>query len=161
MKDNPNRNKLHLYEYNQYGKYFDISERKELIGEALTEARKLFGLSQSELADLLGIKAGTYSTYEKGTREAPAEIIVRLSILYNIPTDVLLQTTRFRYENFISIEQFNQLDKELDELREFAHEDKELNPEFKAILETMADAFGTMTEQLKEINEKAVPKGQE
>lgn len=161
MKDNPNRNKLHLDEYNQYGKYFDISERKKLIGEALTDARKSFGLSQSDLADLLGIKAGTYSTYEKGTREAPAEIIVRLSILYNIPTDILLQTTRYRYEHLISNEQFKQLDKELKELRELAHEDKELNPEFKAILETMADAFGTMTEQLKEINEKAIPKGQE
>lgn len=161
MSEKNNNKKLNLEEFQQYGNYFDTSERKELIGEMLTETRKMFGLSQNELAGYLGIKSGTYSTYENGTREAPAEIIVRLSILYDIPTDVLLQKTRFRYENFISTEQFEQLDKEIDLLKELAHNDKELNPQLKELVQTMTDYFGTVAEQIKEINEKAIPKGQE
>jgi len=118
--------------------------------------REMAGLTQSELCDLIGIKSGTYSTYENGTRETPAEIIVRLSLLYDVPCDFILQKDRLSKEKFATLEQFNQLDTQLDELREevFNKQD-ELNPEFKSILETMVDAFGNVTEQLKEFNENA------
>lgn len=75
----------------KYGNLFDIPERKELIGETLRVLREASGLTQAEIAKHIGIKPVTYSTYENGTREAPAEIIVRLSILYDVPTDIILQ----------------------------------------------------------------------
>ena len=140
----------------QYANRFDNSTRKEFIGEMLRYLREMAGLTQTGLCALIGIKAGTYSTYENGTRETPAEIIVRLSLLYDIPCDLILQKDRFSKEKFVSAEQFNQLDAQLDELREevFNKQD-ELNPEFKSILETMVDAFGDVAEKLKDFNENA------
>ena len=140
----------------QYANRFDNNTRKEFIGEMLRYFREMAGLTQSELCDLIGIKSGTYSTYENGTRETPAEIIVRLSLLYDVPCDFILQKDRLSKEKFATLEQFNQLDTQLDELREevFNKQD-ELNPEFKSILETRVDAFGNVTEQLKEFNENA------
>ena len=41
---------LNLKEFNAYNNTFDISERKELIAEALVEAREMYGLKQAEVA---------------------------------------------------------------------------------------------------------------
>lgn len=143
-------------EFKLYNNNFDINERKELIAESLRELRVCAGLTQSELAEKLGIKAGTYSTYENGTREAPAEIIVRLSILYGVSTDVILQVARYRKEQPIPTEQLEYFEKEIDELKKelFSKKDK-INPEFKKILETMTSAFENVNEQLKEYNENS------
>ena len=40
------------------------------------------------------MKQGTYSTYENGRTELPIEILVRLSYLYNIPIDAIVQRDR-------------------------------------------------------------------
>lgn len=143
-------------EFGLYNNNFDINERKELIAESLRELRVYAGLTQSELAEKLGIKAGTYSTYENGTREAPAEIIVRLSILYGVSTDIILQVARYRKEQAISTEQLEYFEKEIDELKNelFSKKDK-INPEFKKILETMTSAFENVNEQLKAYNENS------
>ena len=44
-----------------------LEERKEL-GKGLKQARKEKGLSQEELANLIGLKVGTVSKYEQGNR---------------------------------------------------------------------------------------------
>ena len=44
-----------------------LEERKEL-GNRLKQARKEKGLSQEELANLIGLKVGTVSKYEQGDR---------------------------------------------------------------------------------------------
>ena len=44
-----------------------LEERKEL-GKRLKQARKEKGLSQEELANLIGLKVGTISKYEQGDR---------------------------------------------------------------------------------------------
>ena len=44
-----------------------LEERKEL-GNRLKQARKEKGLSQEELANLIGLKVGTVSKYEQGAR---------------------------------------------------------------------------------------------
>lgn len=44
-----------------------LEERKEL-GKRLKQARKEKGLSQEELANLIGLKVGTVSKYEQGDR---------------------------------------------------------------------------------------------
>lgn len=141
-------------EFGLYNNNFDINERKELIAESLRELRVYAGLTQSELADKLGIKAGTYSTYENGTREAPAEIIVRLSILYGVSTDIILQVARYKKEQYVSTEQIENFDSEIEELRkELTNKKDKLNPEVKMMLETMTTAFENVSEQLKAFNE--------
>ena len=141
-------------EFGLYNNNFDINERKELIAESLRELRVYAGLTQSELADKLGIKAGTYSTYENGTRDAPAEIIVRLSILYGVSTDIILQVARYKKEQYVSTEQIENFDSEIEELRkELTNKKDKLNPEVKMMLETMTTAFENVSEQLKAFNE--------
>ena len=141
-------------EFGLYNNNFDINERKELIAESLRELRVYAELTQSELAEKLGIKAGTYSTYENGTREAPAEIIVRLSILYGVSTDIILQVARYKKEQYVSTEQIANFDNEIEELRkELTNKKDKLNPEVKMMLETMTTAFENVSEQLKAFNE--------
>lgn len=141
-------------EFGLYNNNFDINERKEFIAESLRELRVYAGLTQSELAEKLGIKAGTYSTYENGTREAPAEIIVRLSILYGVSTDIILQVARYKKEQYVSTEQIANFDNEIEELRkELTNKKDKLNPEVKMMLETMTTAFENVSEQLKAFNE--------
>lgn len=73
---------------------FTAEDRKQFIAESITQLRKKSGLSQKEVASLLGTTQATYSTYERGRTEPPAEILVRLSYLFKAPVDVILQTDR-------------------------------------------------------------------
>jgi len=73
---------------------FSIEERKTMTAEALKELRKAKKLSQKEVAAQLRIPATTYNTYESGRTEPPIEILVRLSHLYNMPIDLIVQRDR-------------------------------------------------------------------
>ena len=73
------------------------------VGEKLKERRKLLGLSQTELANMLGISFQQIQKYEKGTNRISASRLVDLSnvldvnITYffnEIPTNVLKQSPR-------------------------------------------------------------------
>jgi len=73
---------------------FSIEERKAMTAEALRELRKGKKLSQKEVAAHLKIPATTYNTYESGRTEPPIEILVRLSYLYKMPIDIIVQRDR-------------------------------------------------------------------
>lgn len=73
---------------------FTIEERKAMTAEVLQELRKNMKLSQKEVAGMLNIPATTYNTYESGRTEAPIEILVRLSHLYDLPVDIIVQRDR-------------------------------------------------------------------
>lgn len=146
---------LQIEELKQYGNLFDIPERKKLIGEMLFELRRASGLTQSQIADYIGIKSVTYSTYENGTREAPAEIVVRLSILYGVPTDIILQQNRLCKDNFEAQKQIDVMNNQLDELREIITDrENDINPQFAEMMQAMTDAFSKMGEQFAELNSR-------
>lgn len=73
---------------------FTAEDRKQFIAESITQLRKRSGLSQKEVASLLGVTQATYSTYERGRTEPQAEILVRLSYLFKVPVDIIVQTDR-------------------------------------------------------------------
>ena len=73
---------------------FTIEQRKIMTAEALQELRKARKLSQKEVAAHLNIPATTYNTYESGRTEPPIEILVRLSHLYGMPIDIIVQRDR-------------------------------------------------------------------
>lgn len=75
----------------EYKNLYTSDERKDLIRGSLFALRTQNGYSQKEVAEKLGIKIGTYSTYETGRSEPTAEIIVRLAYLYDVTTDEILQ----------------------------------------------------------------------
>ena len=140
------RIKLHIDELKEYNNLFDIKERKSLIGQSLTAIRLESGKTQAEIAELLGIKAGTYSTYENGTREMPAELIVRCAILYDIPTDLILQTATKYRDIFDTQKQIDAYNEQLDELKELISA-KELNPDVKEMMQAMTKFFENVSDQ--------------
>jgi len=73
---------------------FTIEQRKIMTAQMLQELRKTKKLSQKEVAAYLSIPATTYNTYESGRTEPPIEILVRLSHLYGMPIDIIVQRDR-------------------------------------------------------------------
>ena len=50
-------------------------------------------LSQQQVADYLGMKQPQYSRYERGLRDVPTDILIKLSKLYKTSTDYILGLT--------------------------------------------------------------------
>ena len=50
-------------------------------------------LTQKEIAEYLGIHPNVYRRYEKGVREFPLELIVKLADYYHVSTDYHLGRT--------------------------------------------------------------------
>lgn len=78
----------------KYNGEFTVEERKTMTAKAIQELRKTKKMSQKEVAGVLNIPATTYNTYESGRTEPPIEILVRLSHLYEIPIDIIVQRDR-------------------------------------------------------------------
>lgn len=123
---------------------FTIEQRKIMTAQVLQELRKTKKLSQKEVAARLNIPATTYNTYESGRTEPPIEILVRLSYLYGVPVDFIVQRDR-TYTTAEDVgkqmaafkEQLAEIDQQIVE--------QGINtpgvPEFMAMLNKLADAM--------------------
>ena len=56
----------------------------------LRELRVIAGLNQTEIADLLDMQQNQYSRYERGERELPMHLFVKLSTHYNVSLDYMV-----------------------------------------------------------------------
>lgn len=59
----------------------------------LKDLREDRDLSQQEVADFLGMKQPQYSRYERGTRDLPTDVLIRLAHFYCTSTDYILGLT--------------------------------------------------------------------
>ena len=59
----------------------------------LRDLREDRDLSQTHIADFLGMKQPQYSRYERGLRDIPTDILIRLALFYNTSTDYILGLT--------------------------------------------------------------------
>lgn len=50
-------------------------------------------MTQTELAKILGMSQTGYSKYETGENDIPTEILIKLSKIYNVSIDYLLNQT--------------------------------------------------------------------
>lgn len=136
-----------------YEMNFTEDERKQLIAQALAEYRKAKKLSQKEVAGLLGISQATYSTYERGRTEPPIELLVRLSYLYNVTVDALVQRERLvrnTGEIQMKVEEYR---KQLTEIAEQCDD----SPEGRIASETI-DALQRMLTMTENINAMMISK---
>lgn len=62
------------------------------LGERIRLYRKMANMTQSELAEKLGIKKSTLSGYENGTRKPDVLKLIELSKILGVSGDVLLDT---------------------------------------------------------------------
>ena len=65
--------------YNYYPRLKDLREDKDL--------------SQQQVADFLDMKQPQYSRYERGIRDIPTDILIRLANFYQTTTDYILGLT--------------------------------------------------------------------
>lgn len=132
---------------------FSVEERKQLVAQMIQETRKAKKLTQKEVADAIGVKLPTYSTYETGRSEPPVEILVRLSFLFGVSLDILTQKERLYKDTKDLAEQLNTFKTEIAKAKEELARRGDSNPElalFVAGLENMLSA----TEQISQ-TEKA------
>ena len=59
----------------------------------LKDLREDRDLSQQQVADFLGMKQPQYSRYERGLRDVPTDVLIRLAQLYKTSTDYILGLT--------------------------------------------------------------------
>ena len=59
----------------------------------LRDLREDHDMSQREVAEFLGMKQPQYNRYERGLRDIPTDILIRLAQLYNTTTDYILGLT--------------------------------------------------------------------
>jgi transcriptional regulator with XRE-family HTH domain len=59
----------------------------------LKDLREDCDLSQQQIADYLDMKQPQYSRYERGLRDLPTDVLIRLAKLYKTSTDYILGLT--------------------------------------------------------------------
>ena len=50
-------------------------------------------ITQKQIAEYLSIKQNTYSQYENGIRQIPIDLLIKLSLFYNVSVDYILELT--------------------------------------------------------------------
>ena len=128
----------------EYKGEFTVEERKLMTAEMLRELRKTRKLSQKEVAGKLNIPATTYNTYESGRSEPPIEILVRLSHLYGMPIDMIVQRDRtYRTADDVS-KQIASFQRDLAELDQQFMENGGDNPATQAMLAALHNLANAM-----------------
>ena len=59
----------------------------------IRDLREDHDLSQKDVADYLQMKQPQYSRYERGVRDVPTDVLIRLARLYKTSTDYILGVT--------------------------------------------------------------------
>ena len=62
----------------------------KMFFKRLRELRFRYGLTQNELAEIIGIKRNTYSDWENGKTEPSFENLIKLADLFEVSLDCLL-----------------------------------------------------------------------
>lgn len=132
-----------------YESQFTAEERKHIVSQSLAQLRKASGLSQKEAAAQIGVSQATYSAYERGRNEPPIEALVRLSFLFGVSVDVIVQRDRLYRTMEDAQEKIGDVKQQLKELEEQLAESGTDNPIFKDFL----DAMGNLAEQMERLNE--------
>ena len=73
-----------------YGNLYNNDERKELTARKIAELRKENRLTQKEVSEKIVVTQQSYNSYEKGRTAPTIEILVRLSYLYGVPIDIIV-----------------------------------------------------------------------
>ncbi|HEX3038607.1 MAG TPA: helix-turn-helix transcriptional regulator [Oscillospiraceae bacterium] len=60
----------------------------------IKELREDRDLSQTDIANVLEIKQVVYSRYERGERELPIHLLIKLCRIYNVSADYILELNK-------------------------------------------------------------------
>lgn len=121
----------------RYNNLFTVEERKKIIAQVMTQLRKSKGLSQKEVAAKIEVSQATYSAYERGRNEPPAENLVRLAYVFDCPVDFLVQKDRLYRDASDMVQMVQQYQNEMEQLKTAMGENGGENETTKAMLEVM------------------------
>lgn len=62
----------------------------KIFEQRLQEQRKLYGYTQRQMAEMLGIAQPSYIRYENGSSEPSQETLVKIADIFDISVDYLL-----------------------------------------------------------------------
>ena len=62
----------------------------KIFQQRLQEQRKLYGYTQRQMSEFLGIAQPSYIRYENGTSEPTLENLVKIADIFDVSTDYLL-----------------------------------------------------------------------
>lgn len=133
-------------EFKPYERQFTNQDRKIMLATSLKNFRHARGYSQKEVADLLDIKLTTYSGYERGANEPNIETLVRLSFLFGVSVDTLLQRNNMGTKPTVE-GNINDYKAQHDEMMEYFKESKQ--PVVLGLMK-MIDGFIKQLEKYKE-----------
>jgi transcriptional regulator with XRE-family HTH domain len=151
MKGARKMSEKHDNPFHPYQLQFTTQRRKQFIAEMMSELRKAKSYQQKEVAELLKISPQTYNGYETARNEPPIEILVRLSYLYDMPIDVLVQRDRKHDTDESVLLTLNSLDSKIEEVRKQLEKSPVAeNEQLNALL----GMFGQLTDAVKAVAEK-------
>lgn len=133
---------------------FSVEERKQIVAQTIQDFRKAKKLTQKDVAEAIGVKLPTYSTYETGRSEPPIEILVRLSYLFDVPIDALVQKERTYRNNQELTEQINAYKADIAKAEEILAQQDGENPEARLFVEGLKKMLEAVEEASK--SEQAV-----
>lgn len=67
-----------------------LNEGKAVLADKLRRLRKSFGMTQDDIAELLGMSRTSFSKYENGATVPPLNVMRKLSAIYNVPIEFLI-----------------------------------------------------------------------
>ena len=68
------------------------------LGLKIKNARKNKGLTQKQLAQILGVSVITIQNYENSRRNPSVDVLKKISEILDVNTSVLLNDNSFKYE---------------------------------------------------------------
>ncbi len=140
-------------ELTTYNSLYNQQERKELIGKTLKSFRELRKLSQREVAEAIEINTQSYATYERGRNEAPAEVLVRLAMFFEVPLDMLMQRHNMQKDMVAASKQLDDMSQDIADLSKALGE-KDMDEEEKKKLFEALGALSELTEVIKQFNKQ-------
>lgn len=132
-----------------YNNIFTVEDRKKIIAQTMRELRKAKGFSQKEVAAQVEISQATYSAYERGRNEPPAEILVRLSYVFNCPVDVLIQRDRLYRNAGDALKMFAATQAQIVELEAALASGEQDNPAVREMLAALKKMLGMMEQTMQ------------
>lgn len=86
-----------------------MKQKDGALGKRLKELRTSAGLTQQNVADILGIDRSAYTLYETGKNTPPVHTCIKLSDMYCITVGCLLGTEGMPEEEIEYVEQVAQI----------------------------------------------------
>ena len=141
---------MNIEKLQNYNNLYDNTERKQLIAESMILLRTSNNLQMKEVAELIGITPQAYGAYERGRNEPPTEVLVRLSMLYDVSIDLLVQRDNFNKDRLTVKKQLDMYDEQIKQLRaELLKGDPKAQKALTEMLDTIQGLTDTMRETMQ------------